>query len=144
MYRLEPWPRIDDWKVCRPSESEAGMRDREFFYEVADRSGLSREEAADITRATLLTLADRISGGEARDLAVEVPEPLGQNLRSGDEAAKRYNLAEFERRVGEHAGLSPRETTRGVAAVLLTLRDATPDSAYQQAMSQLPKEFSPA
>lgn len=120
------------------------MRDREFFREVADHSGLSRQEAADVTRATLLTLADRISGGEARDLAADLPEQLAQPLRSGDEAAKRYDLEEFERRVGGHAGLSPRDTSNGVAAVLLTLRDATPETAYQRAMSQLPKEFGPA
>lgn len=116
------------------------MRDREFFNKVADRSGLSREESADISRATLQTLADRISGGEAREVAAELPDPLAQSLRSGDEAAKRYDRGEFERRVGEHAGLNSAETSRGVSAVLRTLVEAAPGNA-NQAMSQLPKEF---
>jgi uncharacterized protein (DUF2267 family) len=118
------------------------MRDREFFTKVADRSGLSREESADIARATMQTLADRINGGEARELAAELPESLAQPLRTGDEEAKRYDRDEFERRVREHAGLNlnPADTSRGLSAVLRTLRDAAPGNA-NQAISQLPKEF---
>jgi uncharacterized protein (DUF2267 family) len=115
--------------------------DREFFHTVADRSGLSRSEAADLSRATMLTLADRISGAEARDLAVEVPDGLGDPLRSGDEPAKRYGLDEFTRRVSEHTGLTEREALNGIRAVLSTLRDSSPDGEFAKAMSQLPKEF---
>jgi uncharacterized protein (DUF2267 family) len=117
------------------------VNDREFFHTVAQRAGLSREEAADLTRATLATLADRLSGGEARDLAAQLPEPLAQPLRSGDEAAKRFDLEEFVRRVSKHTGLTPLETTRGIRAVLITLREVVANDEFAQVMAQLPKDF---
>ncbi|GDY71600.1 hypothetical protein SAV31267_010850 [Streptomyces avermitilis] len=61
------------------------MDDKEFFQAVADRAGLSREEAADLTRATLETLARRLSDGEARDLALELPERLRDSFERGGE-----------------------------------------------------------
>jgi uncharacterized protein (DUF2267 family) len=117
------------------------VNDREFFRSVAQRAGLSREEAADLTRATLETLADRVSGGEARDLAAELPEPLAQPLRSGDEAAKRFDLEEFVRRVSERTGLTAPETTSGIRAVLVTLREVTPSDEFTEVMAQLSKDF---
>lgn len=117
------------------------MNDKEFFHHVADRCGLSREEAADLTRATLGTLADRLSGGEARDLAAELPEPLAQSLCAGDEQANSFDLEEFVRRVSEHTGLTALESSRGVRAVLMTVRDVADETEYADVMSQLPKEF---
>jgi uncharacterized protein (DUF2267 family) len=117
------------------------VNDREFFRSVAQRAGLSREEAADLTRATLETLADRVSGGEARDLAAELPEPLAQPLRSGDEAAKRFDLEEFVRRVSERTGLTAAETTSGIRAVLVTLREVVGSDEFTQVMAQLSKDF---
>jgi uncharacterized protein (DUF2267 family) len=117
------------------------VNDKEFFRSVAQRAGLSREEAADLTRATLETLADRVSGGEARDLAAELPEPLAQPLRSGDEAAKRFDLEEFVRRVSERTGLTAPETTSGIRAVLVTLREVTPSDEFTEVMAQLSKDF---
>jgi uncharacterized protein (DUF2267 family) len=117
------------------------VNDREFYRSVAQRAGLSREEAADLTRATLETLADRVSGGEARDLAAELPEPLAQPLRLGDEAAKRFDLEEFVRRVSERTGLTAAETTSGIRAVLVTLREVAGSDEFTQVMAQLSKDF---
>jgi uncharacterized protein (DUF2267 family) len=118
------------------------MNFKEFTYTVAERAGLSREEAADLTRATLETLADRLSGGEARDLAVRLPEPMGESLRGKKGmAAGNFGLEEFVRRVSEHAGLTVKETTDGVRAVFRTLADVVPSDHFDQAMSQLPGDF---
>ncbi len=119
------------------------MDDREFFHSVADRSGLSRGEAADLTRATLQTLADRISGPEARQLATEVPAGLAEALQAGSESAESYGLDEFVRRVSGHTGLTEPEAETGIRAVLATLRDNSPNGEYAKAMTQLPKEFQP-
>jgi uncharacterized protein (DUF2267 family) len=118
------------------------MNFKEFTYTVAERAGLSREEAADLTRATLETLADRLSGGEARDLAVRLPEPMGESLcgKKGM-AAGNFGLEEFVRRVSEHAGLTVKETTEGVRAVFRTLAEVVPSDHFDQAMSQLPGDF---
>lgn len=46
-----------------------------FLEAVGKRAGLPAAEAANLVRATLTTLAERISGGAARDLATQLPEP---------------------------------------------------------------------
>ena len=118
------------------------MNFKEFTHTVAERAGLSREEAADLTRATLETLADRLSGGEARDLAVRLPEPMAESFRGKKGmAAGNFGLEEFVRRVSEHAGLTVKETTDGVRAVFRTLADVVPSDHFDQAMSQLPGDF---
>ena len=116
------------------------MKHQEFFSRVADRSGLTRQESSDISRATLLAMADRISGGAARELASHLPDRLAEPLRSGDEPAKQYDMDVFAHRVRRHAGLSSHDTASGLTAVLMTLRDAAPEAA-DDAISQLSKKF---
>ena len=52
------------------------MKYDEIIARVAERTGLFEGEAAALTRATLATLAERIGGAEARDLATRLPGPL--------------------------------------------------------------------
>ena len=42
---------------------------------VAERAGLFKGDAIDLTRATLATLADRIGDGAVRELAAHCPDP---------------------------------------------------------------------
>jgi uncharacterized protein (DUF2267 family) len=114
---------------------------KEFTRTVAERSGLSREEAADLTRASLATLAERLSGGEARALAVFLPEPMAEYLRGKGMAAAKFGLEEFVKRVSDHTGLTVRETADGVRAVFRTLGDVAPSEEFSQVMAQLPAEF---
>ncbi|HEY0453386.1 DUF2267 domain-containing protein [Actinophytocola sp.] len=116
------------------------MDAKELIRTVARRSGLSRAEAADLTRATLATLADRLSAGEARHLALRVPEPLGESLGARTGSAQKFGLDEFVRRVSAHTGLTVREATDGVRAVLATLREALGDEQFDHVMAQLPGE----
>ncbi|AGP52839.1 DUF2267 domain-containing protein [Streptomyces rapamycinicus] len=117
------------------------MDDREFFQTVAERTQLSRQEAADVTRATLETLAARLSAGEARDLAQELPGHLRESLRRGPEEMEIFDPEESVRRVHLRTGLSEPEADRGVRAVLATLREAVSAEEYGHAMSQLGGEF---
>ena len=117
------------------------MEAREFFHTVAERSGLSREEAADLTRATLSALAERLSAGEARHLAGLLPPSL-DDLPTG--RAEKFGFDEFVRRVGDHTGLTVRETTEGVRAVLTTVHDTVGDEQFEHVTAQLPREFQPA
>ncbi|MGY5129123.1 DUF2267 domain-containing protein [Streptomyces nigrescens] len=114
---------------------------KEFFQAVADRAGLSRQEAADLTRATLETLALRLSGGEARDLALELPEPLRVSLQQGRGEMVIFGPDESIRRVRQRTGLSGPEADRGVRAVLSTLQEAISRKEFEHAMSQLGKEY---
>jgi uncharacterized protein (DUF2267 family) len=115
---------------------------KEFVDAVAQRSGLTRQEAVDLTNATLEALAQRLSGGEVRQLAMYLPEPLTHSLKSREQGAAKFGLYEFIQKVREHTGLTESETTEGVRAVLTTLRDAVPEDEFKDVMSQLPRDFS--
>ncbi|MFF3541429.1 DUF2267 domain-containing protein [Streptomyces platensis] len=117
------------------------MDDKEFFRAVADRAGLSRQEGADLTRATLETLALRLSDGEARDLALELPEPLRVSLKRQRREMEIFGPDESIRRVRARTGLSAPEADRGVRAVLGTLQEAISRKEFGHAMSQLGKEY---
>jgi uncharacterized protein (DUF2267 family) len=117
------------------------MDARAFYLEVAERTMLSKEEAADLTRATLETLALRVNEGEIRDLARQLPDPLADAIRSNGKGRERFDLTELIRRVSKRTGLNEAETTAGVRAVLLTLRQAVDPKEFNDLMSQLPAEF---
>ena len=117
------------------------MDARTFYSAVAERSMLSKEEAADLTRAVLETVAMRVSAGEVRDLARQLPEPLAEAIRRNGKGPERFDLTELIRRVSKRTGLNEAETTAGVRAVLLTLREAVDRKEFNDFMSQLPAEF---
>jgi uncharacterized protein (DUF2267 family) len=117
------------------------MDAREFYRTVADRAGLSKEEAADLTRATFETLAHRVSPGEVRDLAAQLPDQLAEAVRRNGKSPERFGLNELIQRVSKRTGLNEQETTAGVRAVLTTLREAVEETAFDHFMSQLPGEF---
>lgn len=117
------------------------MEAKEFIRTVAERSALSREEAADLTRAALGALADRLSPGEVRHLALRLPEPLNESIGTRTAAAEKFGLEEFIRRVSQHTGLTVQETTTGVRAVLTTLHELLGDEQFDHVTAQLPAEF---
>lgn len=81
------------------------MDHEELLNTVAQRAEISADQANAFTRATLETLAERISGGEARDLAAPLPKELQQPLRPRAEDAERFGLEEFIRRVSQRTEL---------------------------------------
>jgi uncharacterized protein (DUF2267 family) len=54
-----------------------------FERKVGERAGVSREQAGELIRATLETLADRVTAGEAHDVASQLPQPAKECLRDG-------------------------------------------------------------
>jgi uncharacterized protein (DUF2267 family) len=118
------------------------MDAREFYLTVAERSMLSKEEAADLTRGALETLAIRLSTSEARDLAMRLPDPLAEAINRNGKRSERFGANELVQRVSKRTGLNEPETIAGVRAVLTTLREAVEDTGFNHVMSQLPAEFS--
>jgi uncharacterized protein (DUF2267 family) len=123
------------------------MEYKDFIHAVTDRMGLSRQEAADTTRATLEALAERLSDGEAEQLARQLPDGLAEYARPPRSPRKKHHaersgLDDFLHKVREHTGLTDEETRRGVAAVLSTLREAVDPGEFDDVMSQLPAGFS--
>lgn len=112
-----------------------------FIDTVAQRVGVSSDEAVVHTRATLETLADRLTGGEALDLAAQLPKPLQDQLRPRTETAERFGLDEFLRRVCERAGVDESQARNAARAVFTTLREAVTGGEFDDIRSQLPEDF---
>lgn len=119
------------------------MGQRGIFRAVADRTGFSREEAADITRAVLEGLGDQLSDGEARRLAADLPELAGQVTvrRRRRTEAHPVRLIEFVRRVSRRTGMTEDDARAGAAAVLAVLRDELGRDGYRHLTGQLPTAY---
>lgn len=115
------------------------MEFTELVRAVARETQLSVEESADLTRAVVQELGRRLSGGEAAQLAVELPEELRTELLAVKHG-QTFGLETLLERVRTHTGLNAEETHRGVAAVLKNLRDAVSEKEYSDVLSQLPGE----
>jgi uncharacterized protein (DUF2267 family) len=119
------------------------MDQRGFARSVAERTGLSREESADVTWAVLEGLADQLSEGEARRLATAFPE-VGEDLqarRRPKKEAKPIRLQDFFRQIGERTGLNDNDVRAGSGAVLAELRQAAGEEEYGHLVGQLPAEY---
>jgi uncharacterized protein (DUF2267 family) len=99
------------------------------------------EMAANLTRATLQILSQRISGGEARDLARQLPEELAEALRPEREMAEPFDLEVFIQRVADRALVDFEAARAGVRAVFQTLREAVTGDEFTDALAQLPQEY---
>ncbi|PSK63828.1 hypothetical protein B0E53_04248 [Micromonospora sp. MH33] len=118
------------------------MADLEFVAKVAARAGVPAETARSLTEATLRTLAERISGGEAADLADHVAHELRPLLaRARPEEPEAFGYDEFLRRVADRAGTAPDVAERGARAVLQTLHRVAGHAEFEQALAQLPREI---
>jgi uncharacterized protein (DUF2267 family) len=117
------------------------MRYDDFIDAVSGRMGVAVDKAEDLTYATLRTLAERITGGEARDLAAQLPRPLRDLLIPSAEPAEAFDLGEFIRRVSERAGVNAAEAAAGTQAVFATLRKAVTGGEFHDILTQLPTEF---
>lgn len=113
-----------------------------FVEAVARRSELPTEQAATIARATLQTLAERVTGGEAEELAAQLPDELSGYLTPPTGGARPTGgILEFLHRVAERAAVDPAVAEVGVRAVFNTLREAVTVGEFQDLVAQLPKGF---
>jgi uncharacterized protein (DUF2267 family) len=113
----------------------------QFIDAVAQGAQMSRDEAESLARATLTTLSERINGGQARDLAEQLPDRMRGWLLPTDENAERFDPPEFLRRVGVHAEVDTDRAEQGARAVLATLRNAVARKEFSDTLYQLPKDF---
>lgn len=118
------------------------MDQKELSRAVAERSGLSREESADLSRAVLEAIAGQLSDGEARRLAAELPGAGKQwQPRRHRPEARPVHLDEFITQVSQHTGLTEAEARAGTAAVLAALRQGLSEERYRHLIGQLPAEY---
>jgi uncharacterized protein (DUF2267 family) len=114
----------------------------EFITTVVDEAGVHYDDAERATSATLQTLAERISGGEARDIAEQLPRRLRPLLSDGD-LAEGFGVHEFLRRVGEREGVREPTAEEHARAVLIAVGRSVDGREFEDMAAQLPKEFEP-
>jgi uncharacterized protein (DUF2267 family) len=120
------------------------MEEKVLVRAVAERSMLSREESADVTRAVLGGLAGQLSEGEARRLTLDLPDPMTEQFRAPRRrrhGAHPIDITEFIRQVAERTGLTEDEARAGTGAVLAALRDMVSEDDYGHLIGQLPAGY---
>lgn len=120
------------------------MDQRVIFSAVAQRTVLSHEESADLTRAVLEGLADQLSESGARRLARDLPEPLAEPLRverRRRKGAHPIQVDDFTRQVSEHTGLTRHDAQAGAGAVIAVLQETLGDEEYRHLIGQLPAQY---
>jgi len=117
------------------------MDERAFAAAVALRAGITKEEARDLSRATLEELVGQLSGGEARELTVALPDGLAGQLRQHSHGSHPVPIRDFIHRLAQRTGLSRNDVTRGVRAILVLLDQALGGDRLRHALSQLPADY---
>ncbi|MFL5841008.1 MAG: DUF2267 domain-containing protein [Thermoleophilaceae bacterium] len=116
---------------------------RPDLISIIEREGrLTHEQAERALHATLKTLGERLSGGEARDLAEELPDPFRPDLFDGD-LAQGFGIDEFLRRIAEREGVSEEDARRHARAVFAALGFVVSPEELHDMTAELPKEFAP-
>jgi len=125
------------------------MQEEEFISAVERRTGLDSDDAAyAATDATLTVLGQRLTEGEAENVASQLPTRLDETLTGESTEAEEFSVEEFVERVfereREQTGSSVADTdeaeqhVRGVTSVL---GNAVSGSELDDARNQLPSEF---
>jgi uncharacterized protein (DUF2267 family) len=122
----------------QPHPGEAG----DFLRRVQHLGELgSREEAETATRLTLSALGERISGGQAADLAAALPGELRPCLEQTAEPAQAFGIEEFLRRIADPQQTDPQTARRQAKAVLRAVREYTPGKEIADTVAQLPPDL---
>jgi uncharacterized protein (DUF2267 family) len=114
----------------------------DFLTIVEQAADIGRDEAERAVRATLETLGERIAGGEARDLAAQLPPEAAPFIGvPGD--AQRFDLDEFVRRVAEREGVDVSTARRHARAVFTALGRTLSRQELDDLAAELPKSLAP-
>jgi uncharacterized protein (DUF2267 family) len=118
------------------------MEYSEFLSSVGQQTHLDAYGAEQAVRATLHTLSERLSKGQARDLLEELPAELKPIVFKQDDA-EALTLEEFVRRVADLEGVDQHTAYRHARAVFWTLGRAVPEKEISDVAAELPQEFAP-
>jgi uncharacterized protein (DUF2267 family) len=124
----------------QPPTAQHALDGAGFLSRVQRDAGLSGPAAERAVRATLETLGERLSSGQARDLAAQLPGALG-SLVANDSNAQAFDLSEFVRRVADREGTDPATAERHARAVFAALGRAVSADELADLASELPKDF---
>jgi len=113
----------------------------EFTGEVQHRLELpGTGEAVRATRATLLTLGQRLPEGQAADLAASLPMEVKWYMTGAvHEHGQRFDWQEFLDRVSEIENADPTDAAYHARVVVDLVREQVPESDFQQLRDSLPE-----
>lgn len=113
-----------------------------FITTVQQKAGIGWEKAERAARSTLSVLAERLSAGEARDIAEQLPGDLGGYLVSVN-GAEAFHADEFLRRIAEREEVDLATAERHAQAVFAALGRAVSPDELEDMSAELPKDFEP-
>jgi uncharacterized protein (DUF2267 family) len=119
------------------------MRLGTFLGIIEQAAGIEREEAERAATATLHTLAERISRGEAADIALFLPRELRGAMTAVPEPAESFGFDEFVRRVAEREHVDRETANNHVRAVFVALGQAVAPGELNDMMAQLSRDYAP-
>ncbi|MFB6234194.1 MAG: DUF2267 domain-containing protein [Halopenitus sp.] len=141
-------PELDDALAQLPPEYDrafqtGGELSEEPFPEaVADATDLSAAEADDAAEATLRTLGERVSHGEAEDVADYLQEPADQWLvEEAETEPEAFDGDEFIRRVAVRADVDEGTAREYADAASDALAGIVPTLELDRMNEQLPDEY---
>ena len=119
------------------------MKYDEFIAQLQRRADLgSRDEADRAARATFETLAERLAGGEAKDLASQLPSEIAVYLEQPlAGTGESYSLDEFFQRVSHREGVALPDATFHARVVIGLLSEVVTMGEIENVRAQLPAEF---
>ena len=102
-------------------------------------------DAADAFAAVMCALSQRLSGGEARDVLLGLPNTLrpllDRCILHRSEPGAVFGRAELVRRIGEHAHIGPAAAEAIASAVFGAVKRVLPEKAVLDVASQLPGDI---
>jgi uncharacterized protein (DUF2267 family) len=115
----------------------------EFIVQVQRRANLDTPDEAELaTGAVLETLAERLAGGEAKDLASQLPPEIAVYLQqpfAGE--GESFSLDEFFTRVGEREGIDPADAAFHARVVLGLVSEVVTIGEIENVRAQLPADI---
>jgi uncharacterized protein (DUF2267 family) len=120
----------------------AVMSYERFITTVQRDAEIPGDEAQRAACATLQTLGERISSGEARDIAERLPEELGSCLSPAGHRDT-FDINEFLHRVAARAEIDEPAAQRDARAVFGALFRTVGPEEFHDMRSELPKDFDP-
>jgi uncharacterized protein (DUF2267 family) len=113
-----------------------------FIATVEREAEVPRDAAERAAGATLETLGERISGGEAHDLAAQLPPRLGDLVdRHAGDGPQPFTAEEFVQRVQAREHVPALQAQRHVRAVFAAMRETVTDDEIADLASELPREL---
>lgn len=119
------------------------MQENQILSAVQDTARIpDRDQARRAAVATLQVLGRRLTGGETKDLASQLPGALGEALPEQG-AGERFGVDEFYRMVAEAEAddCTPEDARRHARAVMSALRNSLTGREFDHIATQLSGEF---